>query len=145
MVAYYALIGLASMQVKPIVDISVLKDLAAKVTEIGQKGSIDKQVGIFLALKGKDVIWHAKFDTERQVQVYGTSDAARLIFLVPEKAFPEFGKTWIYSVMLDGLRLKAGVSKPREAFTSLSDDKANRTRTRTEIDYWVKELGITVK
>ena len=145
MVVSFALIALANMQTKPIVDTSVLADLAAKVTEIGQKGPMDKEVGNFLGLKGKEVIWHAKFDTERRVQVYGTAKAARLIFLVPEKAFPEFGKTWIYCIMLDGLGLKAGVSKPREAFKSLTEDKSNKAAIRAEIAFWVKELGIGPK
>ncbi len=131
-------------QSKPIVTPGAFDKLAAKVVEIGQKQKIEKQLGAFLKLDGKEVHYHTKFDSERQISVFGTGEARRLVFLVPEKPFPEFGKTWAYCVSRDGKIKFAGVCEPREAYKAITDKPANEKAAKVEIDYWLKELELKV-
>src|SRR5688572_1608458 len=101
---------------------TVLGQIAGRVSKDGQKGFADKHVDAFLGLKGGPIVWHSQFDLERQIQLIRGAKAgsARLILLVPERPFPEFGKTWVYCVSLEGRLLRAGVAESREPFAPLS-------------------------
>jgi hypothetical protein len=121
----------------------LLAKLASKVLLIGESGALDKHVATFLNLKKKEIKWHSKFDNERQVQVHLEGNVRILIFLVPEKPFPEFGKTWVYGVGTNGKLLKSGVCEPREKFREMIDSTANEKNARIEIAFWVKALEIS--
>lgn len=120
----------------------LLEKLFGKVQEIGQKVVIEDLPGAFLGMKGKEVQRHSKFDSERQVLAYGKGKERRLIFMVPEKPFPEFGKVWVYSVSLEGKVLRGGVSDLRDPFKLLADAKANVKAAKIEAAYWIAELEI---
>ena len=142
MVSLVVLLTMTAQAKGALVDVALLDRLGAKIEMIGEKGTIDPLVGSFLKLKGIEVRWHSKFDSERQVQSCGKGKERRLLFLVPEKPFPEFGKTWVYCVGADGKLQKAGVSEPRAAFRALTNPQANAKAAKTEIDYWLKALEI---
>ncbi len=125
-----------------IADTKPLARLVAKVREIGQKRTIDVEVGFFLNLVKREVRSHSKFDSEREIQVCEIKDSWKLIFVVPEKPFPEFGKTWVYCFNQDGKIFKAGVAEPRQKFVAITDKEAIKKNTKIEIDYWLKELSI---
>jgi hypothetical protein len=121
---------------------AMLARLADKVAQIGETSKIDGQVASFLKLKPDSIKWTSAFDSERQVQVYGAGRSRVLIFLVPEKPFPEFGKTWVYGVKVDGKTLGAGVCEPRAAYKPLRDAKEVDRLLVVEADYWIKTLDI---
>lgn len=122
----------------------LLKKLADRVRKEGQESPPDTHVDRFLELKGKTVRWCAPYDSERQVQLFRHSDAKpeRLIFIVPEKPFPEFGKVWAYAVGLDGKLLKSGISETREPFKALSNAKQSEANCRKEIEHWLSHFKI---
>lgn len=142
MITALAVLAVSALAQGAIADAKLLGALAAKVSEIGEKDKIDPQVAAFLRLPGKEVRWHSKFDSERQVQLCGDKKDRRLIFLVPEKPFPEFGKTWVYCIGVDGKLQRSGVAGPREPFKALTDAKANAKAAKVEVDYWLKALEI---
>jgi hypothetical protein len=142
MVSLVALFTLTAQSKGALVGVAILEKLGTKVELVGEKGPIDPLVGSFLKLKGIEVHWHSKFDSERQVQTCGKGKERRIVFLVPEKPFPEFGKTWVYCVGADGKLQKAGVSEPREAFKALSNAQMNAKAAKAELDYWLKALEI---
>ena len=121
---------------------ALLTKLAAKVAKVGETSPIDKDAAAFLKLKPRDVRWHSPFDSERQVQLYTESKSQILIFFVPEKPFPEFGKTWLYSVGLNGRLVNAGVCDPRSPYKALKDVKADEKNAQIEINFWLKALEI---
>lgn len=122
----------------------LLKRLAERVQKDGQESAPDPLVDKFFDLKGKKVRWCAPYDSERQIQFFRHSEAKpeRLIFILPEKPFPEFGKVWVYSVGLDGKLLKSGISDTREPFKPLIDAKKAETDCRKEIEHWLDYFKI---
>ena len=122
----------------------LLKKLAERVQKDGQVSAPDVLIDKFLELKGKTVRWCAPYDSERQVQLFRHADAKpeRLIFILPEKPFPEFGKVWIYSVGLDGKLLKSGISETREPFKPLAEAKKAEAGCRKEIEHWLEHFKI---
>ncbi len=122
----------------------LLKRLAERVQRDGIESQPDDLVDKFLELKGKSVRWCAPYDSERQVQYFRHSDAKpeRLIFVVPEKPFPEFGRIWVYSVGLDGKLLKSGISETRDPFKPISDAKKAEADCRKEIAHWLDHFKI---
>ena len=122
-------------------DRAVLKNLAASVGKEGQVGKPDKQVDAFLSLRGKSVKGHSAYDSERRILFVQEPKPGTLVFLVPEKPFPEFGRTWVYQVSLDGKLLKAGVAEPRDPFKVLTDLKKAEAQCRSEIQHWAKHFA----
>ena len=143
---YIPLVLLAAVLQKPAFanEAPLLKKLAERVQKDGQESAPDLLVDKFLELKGKKVRWCAPYDSERQVQLFRHPDAKpeRLIFVLPEKPFPEFGKVWVYSVSLDGKLLKAGLSNNRKVVVRLDDSLEERTRCRKEIQHWIEYFSI---
>ncbi len=137
-----AVLLLLSVQNQTVTDTKTVQRLVAKVIEIGQKRAIDKHVGAFVKLEGKEITWHSKFDSERQVQVFQATKVIKLIFLVPEKPFPEFGKSWIYCLTPNGKLEMAGVAEPRQPFVPLGNATAMTKNAKAEVAYWCKELEI---
>jgi hypothetical protein len=122
----------------------LLKKLAERVQKDGQESAPDPLVDKFLELNGKKIKWCAPYDSERQIQLFRHADAKpeRLVFILPEKPFPEFGTVWAYSVGLDGKLLKSGMSDKREAFKTLSDIKQAESGCRKEIEHWLDYFKI---
>lgn len=140
-IAAYGLLGCLGQGAKATLDPKVLDRIAAKVAEIGEKDATDKQVAAYLGLKSLEMRWHSRFDSERQVQLFDQGKTKLLVFLVPEKPFPEFGKTWLYSISTSGKLGKCGVQEPRAAFKALAP-KAAQDGCATEVGYWKKQLEI---
>jgi len=126
------------------VEAPLLKKLAERVQKEGLESAPDPLVDKFLGLKGKKLKWCAPYDSERQIQLFRHADAEpeRLIIILPEKPFPEFGKVWVYCVGLDGKLLKSGLSDSREAFKTLSDIKQAESGCRKEIEHWLDYFKI---
>ncbi len=140
-IAALGLAGGLGQGAKATFDPKVLDRIAAKIAEIGEKDSTDKQVASFLGLKSLDMRWHSRFDSERQVQLFDQGKGRLLVFLNPEKPFPEFGKTWLYSISTSGKLGKCGVQEPRAAFKALAP-KAAQDGCLAEVGYWKKLLEI---
>ena len=121
---------------------ALLSKLSAKIAELGETSPIDKDAAAFLKLKSKDVKWHSRFDSERQVQLYTGAKSQILIFYAPEKPFPEFGKTWLYGVGLNGRLINAGICEPRSPYKEFADVKINEKNAQIEINFWLKVLEI---
>ena len=130
---------LALQQPKPVIAPDEFTRVYDKVTKIGQKTKLEPALAKFFYLEGAEAVGHSKFDSERQILAVTIREKKFLVFVVPEKPFPEFGKTWAYRVNSGGTVDKGGVCEPRESYRAVSEADANKG-AKAEADYWRKEI-----